>query len=59
MSEDIKALVTSIQRDYGVKLDAHVTELVNRIVMEHEERIRSLDEMKNNIDLKDKINNEK
>ena len=52
-------MLASIQKDYSSKIENRVTELVNRIVMEHEERLRSIEELKQNIDIKEKLAFEK
>ena len=36
-----------------------MTDLVNRLLLEGEERMRSLDDIKYQIDMKEKMNNEK
>lgn len=41
LSEDLSQLLNNLNTDYNQKLEAKVTELVNRIVMEHEERIKN------------------
>lgn len=41
------------------KLDTKVSEIVSRLVMEHEDRIRSSEEMKANFEMRDRINGEK
>jgi hypothetical protein len=41
LSDDVKNLLASLHQDYQQRLDARVTELVNRIIMEHEDRLRS------------------
>lgn len=46
MAEQIRDLLVNLSNDYSSRLDVKVTELVNRIVMEHEERVKSLDELK-------------
>lgn len=48
-----------MQADFQSKLENRVQETVNRLMMEHEERIRSYEEIKKNLDLRDRISNEK
>ncbi|KAL4480269.1 hypothetical protein ABPG74_020785 [Tetrahymena malaccensis] len=59
MAEDVKVILNTLQSDYDNKLESKVTEIVNRIVMEHEDRIRQHDEMRTNIDMRDRLNQEK
>jgi hypothetical protein len=46
-----------MQADFQSKLENRVQETVNRLMMEHEERIRSYEEIKKNLDLRDRISN--
>lgn len=55
-NEDFKSAVGTIQTDFGSKLELRVTDMVNRLLQEQEDRLRSIDEIKYQIDLKDKIN---
>jgi hypothetical protein len=59
LTEDVKNLLSNMQKDYQSRLEVRVTEIVNRIVMEHEERLRSTDEIRQNFDLRDKLIQEK
>lgn len=59
LSDDVKNLLASLHQDYQQRLDARVTELVNRIIMEHEDRLRSNQEMRVNFDMREKLNTEK
>ena len=54
-NEDFKTAVGSVQVDFGQKLELRVTEMVNRLLQEQEERLRQIDEIKYTIDMKDKI----
>lgn len=46
ITDDLRGLLSTMQNDYQNKLESRVTELVNRIVLEHEERKRADDDMK-------------
>lgn len=59
ITEDIRTLLFSLQSDYSTKLESKVSELVTRIIMEHEERIRTHEEFRINIETRDRLNNEK
>ena len=48
-----------MQADFQSKLENRVQETVNRLMMEHEERIRSYEEIKKNLDLRERITSEK
>lgn len=41
MGEDLQLLLRNMQADFQSKLENRVQETVNRLMMEHEERIRS------------------
>lgn len=58
-NEDFKNVIGSIQNEFGGKLEIKMTDLVNRLLLEQEERLRAIDEVKYQVEFKDKINNEK
>ena len=58
-NEDFKNVVGSLQTEFGGKLEIKMTDLVNRLMLEQEERLRAIDEVKYQVDFKDKINQEK
>ena len=45
-SEDFKSMVGSIQSEFGSRLEIRMTELVNRLLLEQEERLRSFEDIK-------------
>ncbi len=55
MGEDLQLLLRNMQTDFQSKLENRVQETVNRLMMEHEERIRSHEEIKKNLDLRERI----
>ena len=59
MAEQIRDLLVNLQGDYSSKLEVKMTEVVNRIVMEHEERVKALDELRQTMNLKEKLNADK
>ncbi|CAD8193692.1 unnamed protein product [Paramecium octaurelia] len=59
IQEEFKGMLQLIQQDYTQRLDTRVTEVINRIVMEHEQRVKTMEEMKQAWSLKDQINMER
>lgn len=59
IGEDLQLLLRNMQADFQSKLENRVQETVNRLMMEHEERIRSTEEIKKNLDLRERVNAEK
>ena len=59
MAEQIRDLLVNLQGDYSSKLEVKMTEVVNRIVMEHEERVKGMDELRQTMNLKEKLNADK
>lgn len=57
VGEDLQLLLRNMQADFQNKLENRVQETVNRLMMEHEERIRSHEEIKKNLDLRERISN--
>ena len=58
-NEDFKNVVNQIQVEFGGKLEVKMTDLVNRLLLEQEERMRQVDEIKYQMDIKDKMAVEK
>ena len=52
-------MLGTVQNEFGFKMEVKLTELVNRLLMEQEERLRGMDDIKYQIDMKEKINTEK
>ena len=48
-------MLGGLQNDFGNKLEIKITDLVNRILLEQEERMRQINDMKYQIDVKDKM----
>jgi len=59
ITEDLKMLLESLSSDYETRLDKKVNDMVNKILIEHEERVKSQDELKNHVDFRDKVIQEK
>lgn len=45
-SDDFKQMVSGIQQEFGGRLEIRMTELVNRLLLEQEERMRSVEDIK-------------
>jgi hypothetical protein len=58
-NEDFRNMLGGLQNDFGGKLEIKITDLVNRILLEADERSRGLNDMKYQIDVKDKMMMEK
>jgi long-subunit acyl-CoA synthetase (AMP-forming) len=58
-SEDFKNMVASIQTEFGSRLEIRMTELVNRLLLEQEERQRSVDDIRYQLEVKEKMTLEK
>ena len=54
-NEDFRNLVSTVQGDFQTKLEVKMTDLVNRLLLEQEERLRSVDDVRYQMELKDKI----
>jgi hypothetical protein len=54
-NEEFKNAVGQIQIDFGNKLEIKMTDMVNRLLLEQEERMRQMDDIKYQIDIKDKM----
>jgi hypothetical protein len=54
-NEEFKSAVTTLQTDFGSKLEIKMTDLINRLMLEQEERMRQMDDIKYQIDVKDKM----
>ena len=58
-SDDFKQLVNGLQSEFGSRLELRMTELVNRLLLEQEERMRSVEDIRYQLDVKEKMNVEK
>ena len=58
-SEEFKHVIGQIQVDFGGRLELKMTDLVNRLLLEQEERNRQIEDVKYQIDIKDKMVTEK
>lgn len=58
-SEEFKSVLSQLQNDFQYKLEVRMTDLVNRLLTEQEERARSMDDMRYQMEMKDKMTQEK
>ena len=58
-NEEFKNVLGQLQTEFGGRLEIKMTDLVNRLLLEQEDRLRSIEEIKYQMDVKDKILNEK
>ena len=58
-SDDFKQMVNGLQSEFGSRLELRMTELVNRLLLEQEERMRSVEDIRYQLDIKEKMNVEK
>ena len=59
MTEDLKQLLNAMQSDFHSRLDSKISEVLNRIVIEHEERRRAEDDLKHQLEVRTKLTEEK
>jgi hypothetical protein len=48
-----------VQNDFQGRLEVKMTDLVNKILMESDERLRGIDDLRYQLEMKDKLLNEK
>ena len=48
-----------MQNEFQTRLELRVTELVNKLLMEQDERMKGYEDLKYQMELKEKMNNEK
>ena len=58
-NEEFKNILGQLQTEFGGRLEIKMTDLVNRLLLEQEDRLGSIEEIKYQMDVKDKILNEK
>ena len=58
-SEEFRGMVGNLQNEFQYKLEVKITDLVNRLLHEQEERARQMDDIRYQIDVKDKMDKEK
>lgn len=58
-NDDFRQMLGHLQKDYGTKLEARMTELVSRLLSEQDERTKNVEDLRYTIDTKEKMINEK
>ncbi len=58
-SEDFRTMLGSLQKDQSEKLEVRMTELVQRLLMEQEDRMKGFEDLWYQMDVKDKMITEK
>lgn len=58
-SDDFRNMMNQLQNDYQHRLEVKVTDLVNRLLTEQEERSRQIEDVRYQMDVKDKMEREK
>ena len=58
-SDEFRGVVSQLQNDFQYKLELKMTELVNRLMNEQEERTRQVEDIKYTIDMKERVDKEK
>ena len=58
-SEEFRGMLNQVQGEFSNRLEVKLTDLVNRLLSEQEERARAIDDVKYTVDMKDKMNQEK
>lgn len=52
-------MLGQLNNELGQKIEVKVTDLVNKLITEQEDRARSLEDVKYQIEMKDRLNTEK
>lgn len=58
-SEEFRSIIGSLNNDFSYKLEVKMTDLVNRLLTEQDERARSIEDMRYQMEMKEKMANEK
>lgn len=58
-NDEFKQVIQALQMDFGNKIEVKMTDMVNRLLLEQEDRMRQIDEIKFQMDMKDKVTLEK
>lgn len=59
IGEDLNTMILNMQTDFQNKLENRMNENLNRLMSEHEERIRAQEEIRKNLDIMERIHQEK
>ena len=58
-NEEFRNLISNLQHDVQGRIEIKVTDLVNRLLTEQEERTRQIDDVRHQMDLKERMDREK
>lgn len=58
-SEEFRGMLNQLNGEFSSRLEVKLTDLVNRLLTEQEERARAIDDVKYTVDMKDRMNQEK
>ena len=58
-NDEFRGMLNNLQNDYQTKLEVKITDLVNRLLHEQDERTRQMEDMRYQIDMKDRMDKEK
>lgn len=58
-SDDFRSMLGQMQNDYSHRLEVKMTDLVNRLLTEQEERHRQIEDVRYQMDMKDRVDREK
>ena len=58
-SEEFRNMMNQMSNDQNHRLEVRLTDLVNRLLSEQEERTRSIDDVRHQMDLKERMEREK
>ena len=56
IGEDVQVLIRNMQGDFQNKLETKISETVNRLMYEHEERVKAQEEIRKNLDMRERMN---
>lgn len=55
-SEEFRGMLSQLNNEFSGRLEIKLTDLVNRLLTEQEERARAIDDVKYTVDMKDRMN---
>lgn len=58
-SDDFRNMLNQMQNDYSHRLEVKVTDLVNRLLTEQEERSRQIEDVRYQMEMKERVEREK
>jgi len=54
-SEEFRSMLGQVSNEMGSRMEVKLTDLVNRLLAEQEERMRAIDDVKYTVDMKDRL----